>query len=242
MVEIRGDGGGWSMNRSFSALSLLRAFYGTAIFVCAVVILRSHPTLAADLVDAQDAAISAGVNVVTMNRVPVIDATGTPNYFDVTIKLTATLLGGGPTVSGVKATATSRPSPHLVTNGFVPGTHNDENGNLYTVAGPSIGPGGATAWTLTLVTDKAGCAMIGGFWYTDQGPNNPEYGRVTAANITPPLYSFGLLQNSNGDCLAPFSANALIGLIEVGDTLTLESFTFGGDKSSPQASWILTLQ
>jgi hypothetical protein len=55
MVKMRGDGGGWSMNRSFSALSLLRAFYGTAIFVCAVAILGSQPTLAADLVDAQDA-------------------------------------------------------------------------------------------------------------------------------------------------------------------------------------------
>jgi hypothetical protein len=126
------------------------------------------------VISAQSSSIAAAAQTITAMRVPVQVNGGTPSYFDVTITLHAV---GGSTVTGISAKATSTPSVLLQTNGFVAGTYADSSGNVYKVSGPGVGPGGATSWTIAEVTVKT-CGLLSATWYTDTGPNNPEYQRV----------------------------------------------------------------
>jgi hypothetical protein len=197
-------------------------------------------------VSAQGASISAAGGTIVATRVPVQVGTGAPSYFDVTITLTGTAAGGLP--AGIKVTGTSAPSQIIETNGFLQGTYKDAADNTYSVTGPGVGPDGATAWSLTLLSQGPGfpCELFGVAWYTATGANNPEAPRVTAAGITTTAYSFGL--SGGASCAgSEFSNGALIGVAHSGSGITISSFSSIAagklaDQDSPTSTWTLTPQ
>jgi hypothetical protein len=114
------------------------------------------------------------------------------------------------------------------------------------VTGPGVGPDGATAWSLTFLSQGPNfpCTLESITWYTDPGPNNPEASRAQAAGITTTAYSLGLSGGSSCGASA-FSNGALIGVAHTGSGIALTSFSsFTSSKptdgSSPTSTWTLT--
>ena len=145
-------------------------------------------------------------------------------------------------------TGKSVASQIIDTNGFQQGTFRDASANVYSVTGPGVGPGGATAWSLTFLSQGQNfpCILDSVTWYTDPGPNNPEATRLQAAGITTTAYSFGL---SGGSSCAgsAFSNGALVGVAHTGSGIAISSFSSftsskPADSSTPTSTWTLTPQ
>jgi hypothetical protein len=221
------------------------ALVGMGIFAIGA-IPRSQAAVAQVTVSAQGGSVSAAGGTIVIAHVPVQVGSAAPSFFDVTITLTGTSVGGTP--SGVKVTGKSVASQLINTDEFQQGTYKDAAGNTYSVTGPGIGPDGATAWSLTFLSQGPNfpCTLQSISWYTDTGPNNPEAGRVQAAGITTTAYSFGLSGGSNCDA-NPFSNGALIGVAHTGSGISLTSFSSfttnkPTDNGSPTSTWTLTPQ
>lgn len=218
---------------------------GTGMFALAA-ILQSPGASAQTTVSAQGASISAAGGTIAVAHLPVQVAGGAPSYFDLTITLTGISVGGTP--SGVKVAGKSVASQIIASDGFQQGTYKDASANVYSVTGPGVGPGGATAWSLTFLSQGQNfpCILDSVTWYTDPGPNNPEAPRLQAAGITTTAYSFGL---SGGSSCAEsaFSNGALVGVAHTGSGIAISSFSsFTGskpaDSSTPTSTWTLTPQ
>ncbi len=127
---------------------------------------------------------------------------------------------------------------------FVAGTYVDSAGNSYTVSGPGVGPGGATAWSIAANSADAGGAILSATWYTAAGSGNPEYPRLKAARINSnDGYSFGVTGGLVDGGVLSFYNGALVGAEQTGNGLVISSFSYSGtDKPTPTTSYRLTLQ
>jgi hypothetical protein len=189
----------------------------------------------------QDSTIVGSGGTLTASGVPVQTSTGSIVYKDVTIQLNAATNGNLTIAPGYPVVQNA---PALILNNFAAGNYVGPptlgSGKfLVAVNGPGVGPGGATLWSLTPASG-ANCATYpqSVTWYTGPIADNPLAARLKKANITSTFYSYGLVGFSPS-CAAGsytyFSSGALVGLSQVGGSLTIVSFSAGNgvDSSIP---------
>ena len=96
------------------------------------------------------------------------------------------------------------------------------------VSGPGLASGGATEWTLAAATGASGCTFPdSASWWVGPLTSSPLYARIKAAGITSTAWSYGTAssecEGSNNN--AAWYPNTLIGISQVGNSLTIASFT-----------------
>ena len=200
-------------------------------------------------IDAQDATITGSGDTVTTTRIPVETSTGSFLYYDIATIYGVTSAGK---LSVVSTTITSSVSP-LVGN-FKAGTYVAPGTLDFTdkLTGPGIASAGTTAWTFSASggTNEACAYPVTVTWYTGPIAHNPNAARIEKAGITSTDYSYGVAGAVEAICYAPgyyfgFYDNvpALIGASQVGNSLSLVSFTdtTGKDHPLPVAEITFTL-
>jgi len=170
---------------------------------------------------------------VTAMSVPIVTSKGTvfrdiTLLFDVDSSGDLTLAPGYPQVI---------PSPAPLVSSFQAGKyagpasvyHGDF---VIVVAGPGVTSGGATEWTVTAPTGVDIYTYPGsGTWYVGPLATNPLAARLKAAGITSTAWSYGIAGSQWGGA---WSAKTLIGVSQVGNTITFVSFTnASGDHNEP---------
>lgn len=187
----------------------------------------------------QDSTIVGSGGTLTATSVPVQTSTGSIVYKDVTIQLNAATNGNLTIAPGYPIVQNA---PSFILNHFASGNYVGPptlgSGKfLVAVSGPGAGSGGATLWSLTPAAG-ANCATYpqSVTWYTGPIAANPLAARLKKANITSTLYSYGLV-GFNPSCAAGsygyFLSGALVGLSQVGGSLTIVSFTSNNGVDSP---------
>ena len=138
-------------------------------------------------------------------------------------------------------------APTLLTSGFKAGTYVGPSSiaggkALITVSGPGVTDGGATMWSLSTAAGASSSTYpISATWYAGPIASNPNAARLSKAGVTSAAYSYGTVGGSTGYCT--WSNNALIGASQIGNTLTLVSFSVGGcsDTNVPSDTITYTL-
>jgi hypothetical protein len=102
------------------------------------------------------------------------------------------------------------------------------------VAGRGNSGGGVTQWSLGAGTGADNCTFpSSATWYAGPIANNPYAARLKSAVITSTVYSYGV-GASGCNSAGLWQTGTLIGVNQVGNTLTIVSFTrFNGDSSTP---------
>jgi len=180
--------------------------------------------------------------------VPVVVAPNVTKYVNLLLQFNVSASGGLTLAAGYSQEI---PAPPPLTSSFKAGLYVGPSGvlsgkALIEVAGPGVASGGATEWTLSSAAGADPCTYpLTATWYV--GPLNSEHpltSRVTAAGITSTAYSFGTsVSGQCGGLNNNWFANALIGVSQVGNTLTIVSFSSGQhDYSTPQSQITYTLE
>jgi len=181
-------------------------------------------------------------NTVTATLIPIVTSTGAVVYKDVTLQFVAdaagnlTLASGFPKValSATFITSTFKAGRYVGPSTILSGTA------IVSVSGPSVTTGGATEWTLAAAGGAAGCTYPAtATWYVGPLANSPIAARVKAAGITSTAWYYGV---ASGPCYSSWYTNTLIGVSQVGNTLTIASFTnYPTDYSLPRDQITYTL-
>jgi hypothetical protein len=189
----------------------------------------------------QYSTLTGSGNTITATWVPVVTSSGT-TYHDITLMFEVSS-------SGVLTLAPGYPqiaaSPSNVVSSFKAGKYVGPKTilggeALITVAGPGITVGGATEWSLATTTGAAACTYpTTATWYVGPIASNPLAARLKAAGITSTAWSYGV---GTGECYSDWSKNTLIGVSQVGNTITIVSFSFNDtDSSEPKDQITYTL-
>jgi hypothetical protein len=225
--------------------ALLRMKSATALitFTTCCGLIFEASAAATPTIYAQEAAITASGDTVTATRIPIQTSSGNFLYYDVSTIYGITSAGA---LSVVSTTITPSASP-LVSN-FQTGTYVAPGTLNFTdrLTGPGVEAGGNTAWTFAANggTNESCAYPYSATWYTGPIASNPIAARIQQAGITSSDYSYGFTGPVGGLCYTAsyyfgFSGNvpALIGASQVGNSLTLVSFTdsAGKDHSLPVA-------
>jgi hypothetical protein len=112
-----------------------------------------------------------------------------------------------------------------------------------TVSGPGVTEAGTTAWSLASSPGAWGYTYPNSAtWYTGPIASNPLAARLQAAKITSTDYSYGMVGSESWTEDGTWYTGTLIGVSQIGNTLTIVSFTTGGkDYSTPVDSITYTL-
>ena len=172
-------------------------------------------------------------NTITATWVPVVTASGTI-YKDITLLFDVNS-------SGVLTLAPGYPeivaSPSNLVSSFKAGKYTGPatvscGCFVINVSGPGITGGGATEWSLATPTGGSSLTYPGSAtWYVGPISSNPLAARLKAAGITSTAWSYGV-SSSNGNY--NWYTDALIGVSQVGNTITFVSFTYyDTDHSEP---------
>lgn len=182
----------------------------------------------------QYSTLTGSGNTFTATWVPVVTASGTVYknltlLFDVDSSGNLTVAPGYPQVV---------PTPPPIVDGFVAGQYVGPStigsGNmLINVAGPGLTSGGATEWTVSAASGAWYYTYpASGTWYVGPLTSNPVYARIKAAGITSTAWSYGIAGSNWG---SPWDKDTLIGVSQIGKTITFLSFTKNGvDYAQPQ--------
>jgi hypothetical protein len=102
-----------------------------------------------------------------------------------------------------------------------------------TVSGPGVTAGGATEWTLAATAGANGCTYPStATWYVGPIASSPLEARLKKAGITSTAWYYGVI--GVGNCNNNWVADNLIGLSQVGNTITIVSFTYDGSEDHPE--------
>lgn len=192
----------------------------------------------------QYSTLTGSGDTVLATRVPAIASTGATIYWDVTLLFDIDENGN---LTLDPAYPQIVKSPNLITGNFVPGNYVGPstvlNGEaLITVAGPGVGPGGTTEWTLTTSPGAASCTYPStATWYVGSLASNPLSARLKKAGITSTAYSYGT--GGSEDCYTDWETGALLGFSQVGNTITIYTFSADGtiDYNTPKDQITYTL-
>jgi hypothetical protein len=192
----------------------------------------------------QYSTLTATGNTINASWIPIVTSTGTTIYKDFTLQFNVDASGNLTVTSGYPKVVAS---PTNLVASFRAGTYAGPS-TLYngefaiTVAGPGIGPGGMTQWTSAaskgayVYTYPASAT-----WYVGPLASNPLAVRLKAAGITSTAWSYGVGSASNWG--NPWRVDTLIGVSQVGNTITFVSFTANGiDHNEPLDQITYTLQ
>jgi hypothetical protein len=181
----------------------------------------------------QYSTLTGSGNTITAAWVPVVTSKGTTYQnitllFDVSAEGVVTLASGYPVVV---------PAPTNLVSSFKAGNYVGPStilsgDALITVAGPGVTTGGATEWTLGATTNANGCTYPStATWYVGPIADSPLAARLKAAGITSTAWSYGV---GTGSCYNDWGTDTLIGVSQVGNSITIVSFTYAGtDKNEP---------
>jgi hypothetical protein len=184
----------------------------------------------------QNSTLTATTNTINATWLPVVTSTGKILYDDVTIQF-AVAADGTLSVSSLL----QNPSPKAIIDHFKAGNYigpsNDPN-FLITVSGPSIGPGGATDWSLVVSTGGDPCTLPSdATWWVGPIKKSPYWPRIKAAGVPLEGYFYGVGGNP-GNCGSRglnWGENSLLGFFQNGPVLEITSFTFEStDYPQPQ--------
>jgi hypothetical protein len=194
----------------------------------------------------QFSTITGSGNTIAATQLPVVTATGTiyqnvTLLFDVDSAGNLTLAPGYPMIV---------PSPRPIVSNFRAGTYVGPSTILggkatITVSGPSVGPGGSTQWAIAAANGADPCTYpSSATWYVGPAANNPVAGRLKSVGITSTAVSYGTggsQCDTDGD---DWLKDSLLGFTQVGNMLTIYSYTFDttGDSSKPLDQITYTLQ
>jgi hypothetical protein len=192
----------------------------------------------------QYSTITGSGNTVLATRVPAVNSTGQTVYWDVTL-LFDVASDGSLTLDPAYPQIVQ--SPNLITSHFQPGNYvgpsNILGGQaLITVSGPGVGPGGTTEWTLAASPGAASCTYPStATWYVGSLASNPLSARLKKAGITSTAYSYGT--GGSEDCYTDWETDALLGFSQVGNTITIYTFSADGtiDYNTPKDQITYTL-
>ena len=205
-------------------------------------------TPAAAIAEPQYSSITSTNNVVQLSRLPIV-YNGKTYYEDVTLTLDYTVdTAVNPATLAVKVTPAEVTSPVLTVNGFKAGTYvgpSDVNGgkSIIVVSGPAPLSGGGSEWTLTTNSSSSTYTYPStAVWYDEPIAGNPLATRIKNAKITSTAYAFGE-GDSGGDPGNNWYTNTLMGFTQVGNTLSISSFTNGDtDSATPTDTITYTLE
>jgi hypothetical protein len=208
-------------------------------------LLAEQSTLAPPYALFQNSTITSSGNSITAVRVPVI-LVGKTVYKNITLSFEVdsdgnlTLMPGYPKVI---------PSPVVMTAGFKAGRYVGPSNVLggtaiIRVSGPGVTKGGATEWSIAAGAGASGYTYpCSATWYAGPLTSNPLYSRLKAAGITSSAWSYGVIGSSG--CVAEsynWNSRSLVGLSQIGNTLTIVSFTTAGsDSQTPRDQITYTL-
>lgn len=192
------------------------------------------PALAPPYALFQNSTITGTTNTINVTQLPVVIATATGTqtiYNNVTIQFDVAA-DGSLIYSASSPTVTLAARPNSST--FRAGTYDaPASTNPITVSGPATTSGGGTEWSIAAQTSS--CQDVtSAAWYVGTLANSPYYARVKAAKAPASGFSYGV---GSGACSgADWGSNVLLGLAQVGNQLTIFSFTFNGvDQAEPVA-------
>ena len=174
--------------------------------------------------------LTASGNTINAIQVPVVLSSGITVYLNLSLQFLVDSSGNLTLASGYPQVT---PSPILLTGAFVAGKYAEPDTDKYTlnVAGPGVLDGGITQWT------GVGSCGYTATWYTGPIASNPLAARLKSAGITSTAWSYGV-----GNVCSLFgNTNSLIGVSQVGNTLTFVSFTQNGDLNLPVSQVTYTL-
>jgi hypothetical protein len=202
----------------------------------------------------QYASLTASGNTITATQVPVVTAPGVTVYENLTLQFS---VDGNGNLTLSPGYPQAIPAPTILTSGFKTGTYGGPPttlaGNmLVAVTGPGVTDGGATQWTLSTTGAADPCTYpMSATWYVGPISSSPYAARLQAAGITSTAWSYGIANSNNTGCYTKipgwlyedwYSGN-LIGVSQVGNTLTIASFTLGNvDKNTPLDQITYTLK
>jgi hypothetical protein len=190
----------------------------------------------------QYASITGSGNTLNLTRVPVTTSAGNVVYQDIVLQFdndgngNLTVTAGYPTVNA---------SPNLLVSSFQAGKYVGPStvlkGNaVITVNGPGVVNGGSTTWSHASGTGADSCTYpASGTWYVGSMDNNPLAARLKKANITSTAWTYGIsgggIAFSCGGSLSfAWGNGAILGVSQVGNTITFASFTNNSfDQASP---------
>lgn len=182
----------------------------------------------------QYSTLTASGNAITATWVPIVTANGTVYknvtfLFDVDASGDLTLAAGYPQVV---------PSPVVVVSSFKAGNYVGPstfgNGQFdITVSGPGVRSGGNTEWSLATTSGAYPYTYpSSATWYVGPIASNPLAARLKAAGITSTAMSYGTA-TSGCEC-GQWGGNTLIGVSQIGGSITFTSFTLNGvDSGEP---------
>ncbi|MGI8744057.1 MAG: hypothetical protein ACR2NN_16075 [Bryobacteraceae bacterium] len=182
----------------------------------------------------QYSTLTASANIITATRVPIVNAAGATTYVNITVQFEVDSDGNLTISSGYPQVVAA---PVLLVSTFKAGKYVGP-GTIYkgdfviAVSGPGVTVGGATEWSLAAPTGGDVNTYPGSAtWYVGPVESSPLAARLKKAGITSTAWSYGIGGSQWG---LPWAANTLIGVSQIGNTLTVVSFTNGnGDQSEP---------
>lgn len=191
----------------------------------------------------EDAAtIVGGTNSLTLTRVPV-SAGGKTYYWDITIPFLVDS-DGAVVVQPIDEVK----SVLFVDSAFEAGSYVGPPtilGGLAKIAlaGPGVFNGSYTEWTISTVSGANGCTYpaSAALFVVPALSDSPIYSRLKKAGITSNAWSYGTAASTG--CYYTWPSNGIIGVSQVGNTLTIASFTNGGtDQNTPVDQITYTLK
>jgi hypothetical protein len=180
-------------------------------------------------------------NTINATWLPVVTSSGTI-YLDMTLLFDVDSTGKVTVAPGYPK---SVPSPMPIVSHFKAGTYvgpADDSNFIITVSGPAVAKGGDTEWTSlipssgSILTHPGSCT-----WYVGPLASSPLAARIKQAGIpSNPYMSYGVCDSYEGP---DWASNVLVGVSQVGSSITFASFTDGnGDHSQPVDSIPYILQ
>jgi hypothetical protein len=190
----------------------------------------------------QYASITGSGNTITLTRVPVTTSSGTVTYQDIVLQFDN---DGNGNLSLTAGFPTFNPSPNLLVSSFMPGLYvgpsHVANGKAFiNVSGPGVVNDGSTTWSHASTSNSDPCTYpASATWYVGPPDNNPLAARLKKANITSTAWTYGVSGagvafSCGGSISFAWGNGAIIGLSQVGNTITFASFTNNSfDQASP---------
>ncbi len=179
----------------------------------------------------QNATIVGSTNSLSITRLPVT-AGGKTYYWDILLPFDVDTAGNVST-----GMLTAEHSPNLISSAFESGTYHTPSTvfsgkGLITVTGPGVWNGVYTEWTIGAASGANGCTYPAtAVFYVSSLSGNPIYARLKKAGISSTAWSYGVGTSS---CYNTWPGNGIIGVSQVGKTLTIASFSYGStDYSTP---------
>jgi len=189
----------------------------------------------------QYASLTGAGNTIVVSRAPVVTASGQTIYQDITLQFD-TDADGNLTVTTGSPTVT--PSPSLLISSFQAGKYTGPrtvaSGKAsISVSGPGVAPGGSNVWSSNTNGDSDSCTYpASATWYVGPIENNSLLSRMQKIGITSTAWTYGVMgsgiASSCGSQFFNWGNGAIVGVSQVGNTITFASFTRNSfDSASP---------